>query len=205
MSNLKSEHLVIKNFCKIAIEPMEGKDWLPIMTNGLQILEKHGFECQLGSGTLLGWIREEDKYIHHDTDIDIDVIVRDDGDEFHTRVDNMYEEFIENGFKLIRTQFYDGLPMQVAFMHIKENLIYDLCFFYKNWGSDYCNIYEHGVFIRPDYSVDDVTMEPLLGCDIIYPANYGKYLNGRYGNDWKVPKHMKESGEKDAAKYLILL
>tara|TARA_Y100000310_G_scaffold337398_2_gene424389 strand:- start:948 stop:1568 length:621 start_codon:yes stop_codon:yes gene_type:complete len=206
MSFLRSEYLKVTNYpaLKLGLEQMEGKDWQPILDKGIKILNDCGFEWQLGSGTLLGMVREKDNYIHHDTDLDIDIIERDITD-LQERIDKLMDSFLSSGFKLIRTQLYTGLPMQIAFVYEEIKLIFDLCFFYKNWGSDYCNVYDHGVFIRPDYSVDNVELFECGNSKYRIPSDYNRYLSGRYGEDWKTPKTVKESGEKDAAKYLIIL
>ena len=74
MGVLSSEHLYTQNYPGLVIEPLEGKPWQRVMDLGIKLLEQVGFEWQLGSGTLLGIVREEDGYIHYDTDIDIDII-----------------------------------------------------------------------------------------------------------------------------------
>ena len=215
MSYLRSEYLTITNYPGLVIEPMLGKDWQPVLDLAIKLLEENGFEYQLGSGTLLGIVREKDGFIHHDTDLDIDIIERyEDGgwdcqgnyiQTLSERIENVVDSFLENGFKLVRTQFYIELPMQVAFIYKENNLIVDLCFFYKHWGSDYCNVYEHGVFFRPDYSVNEVDSFKFKKGEYWIPKDYDTYLKGRYGDDWKTPKKYKKSGEKDASKYLIVL
>ncbi|MAH48759.1 hypothetical protein CMI37_23230 [Candidatus Pacearchaeota archaeon] len=208
MSYLKSEHLTTTTYPGLVIEPMLGKDWQPVLNLALKILGESGFEYQLGSGTLLGMVREKDGFIHHDTDLDIDIIERGEDNYISSlseRLETVVASFLDKGFKLVRTQFYIGLPMQVAFIYKENNLIVDLCFFYKKWGSDYCNIHEHGVYLRPDYSVDEVVLFEFNKGEYKIPKEYDTYLKGRYGADWKTPKKQKKSGEYDAGEYLIVL
>jgi len=203
---LNSEHLIVKNLKDFPIEKMEGKDWQPVLDKGIKILDEHGMNWQLGSGTLLGIIREKDGYIHHDTDIDIDIMINSvDKDLHNARVDGIVQDFEKNGFELVRLQLYAFLPMQVAFLHKDNDLLFDLCFYYDGFGTDYVNVYEHGLFLRPPYSVKDIGLFEFKGKEYRIPYDYNKYLNGRYGKDWKTPKKYKESGEKDAANYLVIL
>ena len=209
MSYLQSKYLTVQNYDGLVIEAMAGKDWKPILELGVKLLEQNHFECQLGSGTLLGAIREDDHLIHHDTDIDIDIIVK-NPKQVLKKTNNIIKKFSEEGFKVVRTQIYHHpnygqLPIQVAFIHKKTNIIFDLCYFYNIWGTDWCNVYEHGVFFRPAYSVEETMLFSIDDVAYNIPRNYNKYLIGRYGIDWRVPKTGKESGEKDAANYLIVL
>ncbi len=202
---IRSEHLKTKNYPGLVIEKMQGKPWQKIMDLGLKILNEYQFDCQPGSGTLLGLVREDDGYIHYDTDIDIDVIEQEKNkDSFDERLTGMVKSFKENGFTVARTQFYTWRPSQIAFIHTKTKLIYDLCFFYDAWGTDFINVYEHGIFLRPPYSVLETTSLKFNGSTYTVPKDVDRYLTGRYG-EWKVPTHAKQSGEKDAANYLILL
>ena len=201
---LQSKFLKTVNYPGLVIEEMEGKDWQPIMDRAIKLLERCDMEYQLGSGTLLGMIREDDGYIHHDTDIDLDIIIRPEEDVFPKAI-QFRQEMIAHGFRLVRTQSYTGLPMQEAFIHLATNIIVDLCFFYKKWGTDYCNVYEHGVFFRPVYSVDEVCYYQFNKGQYRIPLNNHDYLTGRYGADYMTPKSGKDSGEKDAARYLVVL
>lgn len=206
---LKSKYLTPCNYGTFNIESLEGKDWQPVMDEGISITTQVWSNYQLGSGTLLGMIREDDGYIHHDTDIDIDIMIEDP--------DNAEKEAVvclklmnNHGFKIVRTQVYHdprygNLPIQLAFIHEESNIIFDLCFFYDIWGTDWCNVYEHGVFFRPPYSVNETLSYEFNGSTYQIPKEYGRYLKGRYGADWKTPKKGKDSGEKDAAHYLIVL
>lgn len=201
---LRSKNLVVQVHNRFTMDAMEGKDWQPVMNKGISIMNDYGFVVQPGSGTLLGLVREPDFYIHHDTDIDIDVIITDNDEVKPERILKLVDAFKAQGFSLIRTQHYLGLPMQVAFIHRENNLIFDLCFFYRNWGTDWMNVYEHGVFVRPPYSVEEVEFKEFNGSEYIVPIELDRYLTGRYGN-WRVPTSGKESGEKDAASYLVVL
>ena len=202
---LQSKNLLVKVHKNFSIEPMGGKDWVPVLRQGCDFLLDNNIQWQLGSGTLLGVIREPDGLIHHDTDIDIDIIVSPVDVSFKEKLINTLKDFTSNGYTIVRTQHYLGKPMQIAFLHDKTNIVFDLCFFYKEWGSDWLNVYEHGVFIRPPYSSIRATSHTFSGSQYFIPEDVEKYLEGRYGRDWRIPKSGKESGEKDAANYLVVL
>lgn len=206
MKILESDYLVTHGYPVMVFEPLDGKPWQEVLDRGCQVLDDCQHEWQLGSGTLLGIVREEDGYIHHDTDLDLDIIIRDPQFAKSKREETI-ERFEAAGFKLGRTQSHNGLPMQLAFICAETSIIFDLCFFYNCWGDGdiYYNVYQHGVFIRPAHSVNSVARFSFNNGNYNIPKNYSRYLNGRFGADWRVPKTFKTGGAKTAANYLIIL
>jgi len=173
---------------------LQHSDWKPVLELGNSITDRHFNNWQLGFGSLLGAVREDDQYIHHDIDLDIDVLLDDEDIEaFDT-------EMLDKGFVHLRKQRFNylgkDLVMSIAYQHGK--VIYDVCFFRK-WGTDYLHIGRAGLVIRPSWSVE---REPLdvQGVDCYIPVNHKDYLKGRYGDDWMTPIHEKDDWNEDAVK-----
>jgi len=196
---MQSNRLKQKDYPSLIIQPLDGKPVFDVMKKGAKILDGLNIKWQLGSGTLLGFVREDDGYIKHDTDLDFDVVTSLPREEIEYA-------FIQEGFLLCREQIYDDQPMQLAFIDITTEIVVDLCFFYER-EETFINIYEHGVFLRPWWSWDSKIVYPKSshfkrGYNI--PLQVSRYLTMRYG-DWETPKKYKDSGEQDAAELLIKL
>ena len=117
--SMNSSRLITRGYCPIKFEPLKGKDWQTVLDSGIKVMEEMGFKVQIGSGNLLGLVREKDGYIHHDTDLDLDVFIK-PGEEEKTikLVDEITKQLHLKGFKLAITNTYnDGKPMQMAYIH----------------------------------------------------------------------------------------
>jgi len=203
---MRSNKLVIKNVGPFNVEPLEGKEWQRILDKGIDIVYDAGFVSLLGGGTLLGMIREKDHYIHHDTDLDVELMI----DEYTPEIEEMFKKLINlmnlGGFELIRTQHYGVCPTQLAFFHRETKIIFDIYLYYNSWGSsgDYYNINEHGILIRPKYSAKNFEVYKFNKAEYYVPLAVEDYLEGRY-KDWKTPTGKKGAWQSDVGKYMIVL
>lgn len=193
---------IAKNYNAIVTEPLEGKDWEKILHIGTQKLDKLGFNWQLGWGTLLGAVREKEQYIKHEIDLDVDILVPEIDKDYTERVEELTENFLNNGFILLRTQVYDNLQMSSAFLHEDSKIIFDLCFFYGIWGEDLLHIGTKGIAIRPRYTLKSKQLM-INNRPYHIPEKYDWYLKGHYGSDWKKPKESKGDWFTDAKKFFI--
>lgn len=186
-------------------ERLEGKDWEKILKIGTDKIE--GLRWQLGFGTLLGAVREPDHFIHHEIDLDVDIILDDINPETLQKIKDFHNRLLNDGFELIRTQeldYKEHLYMSAAFTHKETNIIYDICYFYGIWGEDYLHIGTAGIVIRPKYTLDS---KKIKINDNYYniPKRAEDYLVGRYGEDWRIPKAKKGNWNEDCGKYFIPL
>ena len=170
--------------------------WSEVLKQGTIIVDKYFKNWQLGFGSLLGGIREEQQFISHDIDLDIDVLLR--GDE-SDEIESFIEEMVKDGFKPLRRQefkYKELLTTSIAFLH-PTRVIFDVCFF-RRWGNDYLHIGKEGLVIRPNWSIERKRFT-VKDVNCYIPIEYDKYLTGRYG-DWRTPVNNKQHWNDDAAK-----
>lgn len=213
--------ITVKNYPALIIKSMDGKDWQPILNKGIEIIQNNELNCQIAGGTLLGMIREPIGYIKGDTDLDVEVFVnsfKKGKEAFKISIQKVIDEFLNNGFVLARTQYYKGLPMQIAFIFLKNKLIFDIYLYYDNIylydnefiekhykdKLDYYNISEHGILLRPKDSVENTKLYEFNSVKYLIPLNHEEYLAGRFGEDWRTPKSGKYFDSKSKPKYAIL-
>lgn len=185
---------ITTNFHSINCVELQFAKWEQPFKLGISIIHKHFFNYQLGFGTLLGAIRDEN-IIEHDIDLDIDVMLKDEED----KIELFDEEMLKNDFILLRKQHFNylgkDLQMSIAYLHQPTAVIFDVCFF-RQFGEDYLHFGSAGVVIRPKYSIAKKEFV-LRGMKCFVPKNYDQYLTGRYGN-WRVPTTEKVDWEEDA-------
>ena len=184
--SVKTYHLI-----PFSIQPLRGKDVDSVLAAGCNVLETVGSKYWLSAGTLLGMYRDGD-HIPHDTDIDVGVLY-DSNNSF------MIPTAMEMaGFNHIRTALDDNGFMQFAFMHPKENVIFDIFFFHDSGeGQVLFNNSEHGTMTKPASFIED--MDTLRGYPVPTPVE--AYLEMRYGHDWRIPKKSKDSWDKDCKNF----
>jgi hypothetical protein len=180
-------------------EAIGGKNWQPVLKEGAKMVDKY-FKWQLGFGSLLGAVREDDHCVHHDIDLDIDVLITDRKEV--EKIQEFKQSVIDRGYRFIRAQMYDGLTMSLLFVG-PGNILLDYGFFYHFWGSDLLNVGIYGIVVRPEYALESTTIK-IGDYDFYIPKEYDKYLTGRYG-DWRTPKHSKGHWYNDAGKYFVPL
>ena len=185
------------------MECIHGKDWEGVLKIGTDKME--GLNWQLGYGTLLGAVREKDHYIHHEIDLDVDILIEDLKD--CERIEQLHKDLLADGFTLLRTQTFQydrELCMSAAFMHTNSHIIFDICYFYEIWGEDFLHLGTKGIVVRPKYTFK--TKQIKIGENLYnIPERAEDYLAGRYGDDWRIPKIKKDDWFKDLGRYFIPL
>ena len=184
------------DYFPIILNRLDRVCWQPVLKQGNDVVDKYFKNWQLGFGTLLGAVREKDQYIHHDFDLDIDVIVYPDEED---KIQDFNNEMEDNGFYLIRTQLFDyiGDELVMSLAYQKNGCIYDICFFRK-FAIDFLHIGKDGIVIRPGDTESRKELD-VQGVKCYIPILYDKYLKGRYGN-WKIPASKKGQWYDDAKK-----
>lgn len=178
-----------------------------------EILDKHCCEWWISDGTLLGAVREKN-FISHDTDTDIGI----NWDTFSKkcfyeilrsfRLVNIYG-YVEDSLELtfernqIKTDlffFYQKSDFQIyhsAFTEFKRNKFWRLLKFIKSFGGDASGIekciplnFKIAGYMRVDYiySIFELSTIEFLGENFNCPNDPEKFLECKYGLDWKVPK-----------------
>lgn len=138
----------------------------------------------LSAGTALGMYRDED-FIKGDTDIDIAMIG-------YEGIDKDIIDALE-GYKIVRTAFYDGNPMQIAFM--TEDTVFDVYFHWPE-GDNMVNYNTSGkTVMRADIYKNIKFFNTKHGL-YPFPSPIEEYLEIRYGDDWRTPKNSKPSFEE---------
>lgn len=196
--------LAVRNYKGIKIEPLKGKDCGYTLDKGytaLNLFFKNIHKFWVSAGTTLGLIRDNN-FIPHDTDIDVEVFIQETPQFTLEEIVDFFSNF---GFKLVRTQFYGGLPMQIAFIDTKTDIIFDIYFYYEGnmvdiLDSDYdiFNRDEHGILCMKKEFIKDMKKYEFIFGKLYMPTPVEDYLKYRYGKDWRTPKNKKDSWENDA-------
>jgi len=200
---MKSDKVKVKNYAPFTICKLKGKNCKKVLNTGMDILDEIDSTFMIGGGTLLGFIREAG-FIPYDTDIDIDLFIREDED-YNQLVKDMLPKFEKEGYELIRTQEYEGKLMQIAFNHKETNIIFDIYLYYLDWCEDFINVNEHGILIYPFSFYKSRRGITVNGTLYNVPLDFEGYLNKRYGSGWKVPVTEHDSWETHAGCLLIEL
>jgi hypothetical protein len=155
----------------------------PLNENAPAILKdsasKIPFPYWVSAGTALGLYRDND-FPHGDTDIDFAALG-------FPHCDEMLYEALED-YPLIRT-IYDGdKPMQIAFK--KDGVIVD---FYFHWeeGDNCYNESESGKQVMVKSMYESLEPRETQYGTFSFLKDIEKYLETRYGADWKIPAYKK--------------
>jgi len=159
------------------------------LEKAVRILEEEKIKWWLEAGTCLGAIREKD-FISHDPDIDIGIAP---GNLKHW--DKLKKRFLDAGFEFYKEWRWGRKKIELSFRW--KGIKVDLFFFFKKG-----NIWWHGAFgPGPSGKYDKFLphvfpaelfeeLEEILFRNIrcFVPSPPEKYLEHRYGKDWRVPK-----------------
>jgi len=175
---------------KYTVEPLDGKDAKAAYYRASDILLALGVRTWVAAGTALGLYRDGG-FIPHDTDIDVET----------TQIDRFQDikiAFVQNGYKIAREMFYCGIPMQIAFVHPDDNIIFDI-YFYLWMIKDgvNANFNEHGILTIPNHFLEKMPLRHDV-VSAFYPAPIEEYLTHRYGN-WKEKTTEKGNWHEQAA------
>lgn len=176
------------------VEPLAGKDANAAYYRGVNILAGFGIVHWIAAGTALGLYRDGD-FIPHDTDIDVHT----DELEYCPAIKR---EFIRHGYHVARELTYFGVPMQTAFIHPDDNIIFDI-YYYLDTGKEYLNYNEHGIVALPkDFIAKRLRMEFENGIAGYVPQPIAGYLAHRYGPDWKSPATQKNDWHTECPAFI---
>ena len=177
----------------IFLEPLMDKDVFSAMSRGVTILENLQCKYWCSAGTCLGLVREVKGWISHDTDIDVEVLVKGKEPFWITR------EFLNLGYKPIREIVYKGKVMQLAFMD-KDSIIFDIYFYYEKSSDNeyFVNFNDMGKLLMPKRLVQETEVVKGYKC----PKPVNEYLVLRFGEDWRIPKSSKSGWGSDAGELL---
>jgi len=156
-----------------------------IMEQCCNVLESTKATYRLADGTALGLYREGG-FIPHDNDIDVEVL----GD---AQLEAISKLLFSSGMRLGRKMIYKGKIQQLVFYN-EKNIIFDIVVWYELNDSTIINYSERGYRRSQDASffnkgnLDSINFR---GRQYPLPGEIEKWLEMRYGNDWRVPKTYK--------------
>ena len=140
-----------------------------------EVFDKNGMEFFLVFGTLLGAYRENN-FIKHDTDIDIAVI----GDGAEDAIDELIKNgrFSDKNIKSFKNR---------NFSLFRDNILLDIYPFVENEGGYRSKLgWKNNYRLSMDYfPLVDIEF---LGENFKTVNNIEKYLESKYGKDWRIPK-----------------
>lgn len=154
-----------------------------MLKNIIKIFEKHELNYWLDWGSLLGLIREG-KLIRFDTDLDFGIFLND-----LDKIKNMKSDFDEIGYNLCITNCSGGCFPKIYYSQ-KNNLYADI------WLWDYVEDSlrlmkvneEYSKINRvPKYFYENLETIEFNDIKIKIPSNIEKYLEFRFGKDWRIP------------------
>jgi len=160
-----------------------------IMEGGIELMNRSLVNYWCSAGTVLGLVRESKGYIDYDTDIDVEVWVRNKDDV--AAIKRLFSQY-----PLVRSMSYFGKVMQLVYM-MPFNILFDIYFYYEK-GSNLINHNNEGILKLPKRFIE--SKELVKG--YICPSPVKKYLVYRYGEDWMIPTGEKTKWSKTTGEAL---
>ena len=158
------------------------------LQRGTRILERLGLNYWICAGTALGLHRNKD-FIPNDTDIDVGVEYSWHHPFLHVVAENII--YAMRGMRLLRTQHYQGRPMQIAFLD-ENNVVFDIYFYYTDFDPDrVVNYNTNGKMVMPYYLFMEKEFSNTIYGKFPFPKPIEDFLIIRYGQDWQTPKEDK--------------
>ncbi len=158
----------------------------------------------IGVGTALGYAREQ-RLLDNDTDIDIRIghAYRSNAEAFAFGL-SIAKLFYSHRFVLMREVYFDGRPMQHAFIDLdNEGAILDIYYFYSGVSEGrYVNVNTESMRRKPAHLVENrrsVTWPGYANLKVNIPYPIKEYLAWRFGPEWGIPKKRSELGPIDLA------
>ena len=199
-SNLYKDEL-LSNFYKkyyIKFDQNSEKNAVDFLYRINQILKRSRLSFWIEGGTLLGAIRDG-KLIPWDHDLDMGIINNNDNEinkliillkkEFYVSIKNF--EKIDGVWNLGKYRVIKVYPKKYLFF--KKKICCDLFIYYK--GSIPNNkeeVYKYVVWGKNGFHkkefFDQLDTMSFYGFNINIPSNSNKFLEAKYGKDWKIPK-----------------
>ena len=150
------------------------------LLEAVDALTRIGVRPFLTDGTLLGAVRERG-FIGHDLDIDLGCFIEENRE-------GIVPAMLAKGFSLYKTYGTPDRGFQYSFK--RHQIKVDLFFYYLDperqeffhaawlWGKP----------IRYGYPIFTLAPYPFLGSTFLAPADPVKFLETKYGMDWRIPK-----------------
>lgn len=147
-----------------------------------KILGKLDYMFFVDAGTLIG-IYRDGRLLKRDMDVDMGIVVKDQSDVLKIR-----EFLINNGFVLKIKFSVPGVGfIQDAFDY--DGIRVDMCYFLESDKTTYCYVlYEDNKIIRMTFSkISSIRCYSFGEQEVRIPSDSDKYLEERYGKNWRVP------------------
>lgn len=155
------------------------------LVDTIATLDKLGIECWLEAGTCLGAIREN-RFIPHDFDIDIGIFAKD-----VDRALEVHAEMIKLGFRENHNNQGGAPEYGYERSYVRDGIVVDHFYFYQDgdtlwmgaWAQD--GIKKHNFTKSLFFPLKQIEF---CGINVNVPNPPEKYLEERYGNDWRTPR-----------------
>lgn len=156
----------------------------------INLLKDNEMYFRVTDGTILGIYRDR-SLIAHDNDIDVDAIIKDD-----QVIKKLINSFSHKNYKIGRIVYRHDKIQQIVFYNLNED-IFDILFWWEDNNVLY-NFSEKGYVRTQDtYYFNNLSQVEFLGLQIPAPFDLDKWLELRYGEDWKTPKTFKGDWKLD--------
>lgn len=174
-------------------------DALAVLKEGTDILEQLQCKWWLSAGTALGAYRDnfDRNFVERDTDLDVGVLNYNDPEKYDALYTSIKNKYLSAGFTEIRTYRGNGYWTQLALA--KNEIIFDIYFFYKVTNNTIASFTEHGVMYKPYELINKLDKIQIADNSYFIPTPIEQYLVVRYGKDWKTPSSAKISWEQECA------
>lgn len=185
--NISKDEILCRQYIELRSIDKSGRrreDLVKTLLKGCIVLDEIGVKYWLGSGTLLGFHRDND-FLPNDIDIDISVYTDKD----------VYKIIRNMPFDILLVNSCRGRYMQLAFFDNETKVIFDIWFFYDHGRKLYNRNY-YGYFWLPSNQFKKMTTINFDGR--AYPIPDPEwYCRFWYGENWKRPKKYGEDWTVD--------
>jgi hypothetical protein len=194
--------LIITNHSPFSIEPLKGKYPQFTQDRGCTVLKALNIKYWVTSGNLLGMYRDN-KFIEHDTDIDVAVHFDWEESSKYDNAVNLIQLMNKNGFQLVLSVVLKNRPMQLAFVDkLNQNIIFDIYFYYTGLEKGYGLNYNMEGFIKKPEKFLHLGSFSWNGMKYPIPGHIKEFMEWRFGKSWKTPTKKKVPWQEEA-KHLI--
>lgn len=169
--------------------------------------ENSDLQYACSSGSLLGIVRDN-KFMEHDNDIDLMVVV-----DSYKDFERVPEVVMNCGFKLLHYYMVDKNIVEYTFMYrntgltidffsnLKHNSTTTLYWLYQEPGKEYADNSERSVSMFTFPEISSYEYIDLWGVDLRIPANSNDILECLYGLSWRIKDEKYNSKNAPGHKY----
>ncbi len=187
---MKKPELNINAHINFEINPFGISDPYPSLLKATDILSTTSLKHYLSAGTALGIYRDE-RFIPHDTDIDISIIDDWNSATTYYKAIDLVKKFANQNLLNTVIITYENNPVQLIFIDLENNnTLVDLEFYYKNIIPG--KVVHYKVDGHVDLEDYDVKKLEFKRKEFPFADPIEDYFKERYGKDWKTP--MEEKG-----------